>query len=241
MINNLNFNFKKCYSPVILFLHGCGLNSNFFNLIIDNLSTKNSILTVDFFGFGKSGEPKDYYDTYEYAYHIFLLLKKLNIDSLKIVAHSFGGRIAILLSSIFDIKVEKMILTASAGINVFSLKKILKISIYKVLKFLAKIKFLSYKFLRCFGSDDYKNSNGVLRGVFVRIVNQDLRHLLCKIYTETFLYWDKKDDVTLFKVCKVLNRGILGSKVLISQSGGHMCYIKNFNKFVFLINKYICL
>ena len=103
---NLHYEYKNLGSDLtIVFLHGWGIDGNSFNRIIDRLKDV-SILKIDFYGFGKSSEPYEYFDTYEYAYQIFLLLKKLNISKAIVVGHSFGGRVAILLSSIFKISIR---------------------------------------------------------------------------------------------------------------------------------------
>ena len=89
----------------VLFLHGWGLSGKSFDAIINRMKQV-SYIKVDLFGFGNSEEPKSYFDVYEYAYQIFLLLRKNNVNKVVIVGHSFGGRLAIILSSIFDIDVH---------------------------------------------------------------------------------------------------------------------------------------
>ena len=73
----INYYYKNNGSQkTIVFLHGWGLSGNSFGGIINNLPSV-SILKIDLYGFGKSQMPKNYFDTYEYSYQIFLLLKKL--------------------------------------------------------------------------------------------------------------------------------------------------------------------
>lgn len=239
MITNIDYFYRRGKSPCVVMLHGWGLNKNAYDKVVQNINKNNSILTLDFCGFGNSPEPNNYYDTYEYAYHIFLLLKKLDIDNVVLVGHSFGGRVSIILSSVFKIKIKNLILTSSAGINKFNLIKSLKILKFKVLKMLAKFKLFSYKKLSAYGSNDYKLLNTKMRNIFVKIVNQDLRFLLRKILCSTYLVWDKKDTVTPYLFCKIFNRLIFNSKTLIYQNGNHFTYMINSKKFAFLINDLI--
>ena len=102
MICNISYTYRKGIGPTVVLLHGWGLDKKAFSKIVNLINPKQSVLTLDFAGFGESDEPKDYYDTYEYTYHIFLFLKKINISEVVLVGHSFGGRVSIILSSIFN-------------------------------------------------------------------------------------------------------------------------------------------
>lgn len=219
----------------VVFLHGWGMDGGCFDSFLDKLKNLSNTLTLDFFGFGKSSNPINYFDTYEYAYHIYILLQKLGIKKVVLVGHSFGGRIALLLSSIFNIEIKEQILTSSAGINTFNLFKEIKILKYKLCKKLVKSGLVNNKILRKFGSDDYKNCNDILRAVFVKVVRQDLQKLLRFIDTKTKLVWDKKDDTTPYKICKILNKQLKNSTIEIYKTGKHFAYLYNENKFLNLI------
>ena len=233
---NLDYELIGKKEPVIVLLHGWGMDKSCFKKLVPILKTNQKIVSLDFFGFGKSSVPRDYFDTYEYACYVFLLLKKLNINNVILVGHSFGGRIAILLSSIFKLNVSSLILTSSAGINKFSIVKKLKIFRYKFLKSLAKYKIVNKKYLEKFGSVDYKKANLNLKKVFVRVVNQDLKYLLYKIDSKCTLVWDKKDKETPYSICNILNRKIKNSKILNYSNGGHFAFLYNINKFADVIN-----
>ena len=222
-------------NSTVVFLHGWGLNGNSFNSIINRIKNA-SILKVDFYGFGQSVQPKEYFDTYEYAYQIFLLLKKLNIKNIVLVGHSFGGRVAIVLSSVFNIKVRNLVLTSSAGINRFNLKTWLKIKWYKFLKVLKRMRIISDNKLSYSGSVDYKNADKLMRRILVNVVNQDLKYLLNDISAKTLLVWDKKDKDTPYYICKTLRGYINNSKVVLYNNGGHFVAFENINKFSSEIN-----
>lgn len=234
---NLDYNLiKNNNKTCMVFLHGWGMNKNCFEKIISNIERDYQILSLDFFGFGESSEPSQYFDTYEYAYHIFVLLKELNIEKVILVGHSFGGRIAIVLSSVFDMEVEHLILTSSAGIITFDLCKLIKVINYKFKKLLVRYKLLSYTYLQKQGSKDYKNCSANLKSVFVKVVNQDLQKHLSKISAKTELVWDKKDKETPYKYCKILNKNIKNSEVKLFDTGGHFVFLYNISKFSKIIN-----
>lgn len=225
---------EKKSEVTFVFLHGWGLNGDSFNKIINKLLDA-SVLKIDLYGFGKSKMPKNYFDTYEYAYQIFLLLKKLNIRNIILVGHSFGGRLAILLSSVFDINILSCVLTSSAGLNRFSLIKWIRVRIYKVKKKICKLRGVELVDKNA-GSLDYRNANEQLKRVLIRVVNQDLRMYLSKIKIKTLLVWDKRDRDTPYWMCKKLHKIIEKSKIITFESGGHFTAFYNTNKFAKLLN-----
>lgn len=234
-MNKINYEFKNYNTNVtVLFLHGWGLSSNSFDKIIQKLN-KVSYIKVDLFGFGNSEEPRDYFDVYEYAYQIFLLLRKLQVENLVIVGHSFGGRLSIILSSIFNINIKSIVLTSSAGINRFSIIKWMKIITYKILKKLVVLKIINNKVLIRFGSRDYQSATFVMKKILSRVVNQDLKHLLKYIKCNVYLVWDKKDKDTPYWICRKIHRFTEYSKIILYKSGGHFTAFKNVNKFSCLI------
>lgn len=228
--NFMHYDFENCGSEyVYVFLHGWGLDSSSFDKIISCINNT-SYIKIDLFGFGKSDNPSDYFDTYEYAYQVFLLLKSLSINNIVLVGHSFGGRLAVLLSSIFRINIVKCFLCASAGLNRFSLKKLIKVRMYKFVKWLCGNGVISCDVLKRFGSDDYKNSSYLLRGVLTRVVVQDLGFCLCNMACNTTLMWDKKDKATPYWICKKLNKSISNSNIYILKNGEHFAIFKNVYK-----------
>jgi pimeloyl-ACP methyl ester carboxylesterase len=220
---------------VYVFLHGWGVDRKIYNNIINNIKHKIDYINIDLYGFGESSDPKNYFDVYEYAYQIFLLLKKLNINNIVLVGHSFGGRLSIILSSVFDVCIKKLFLTSSAGLTRFSLIKNVKILKYKLVKKLVGCGVLKSIVLSKYGSDDYKKCDQLLRLVLVKSVNQDLSYLLKYINVSTMLVWDKRDKVTPYWICKKLDSGIQNSTIVCYITGGHFTAFVNFYKFSNLI------
>lgn len=235
----INYNYIKSDSDItIVFLHGWGLSGKSFNKIIGNIENF-SMLKVDLPGFGGSNNPKEYFDTFEYSYQIFLLLKCLKINKIVLVGHSFGGRLGILLSSVFGLDVVGCVLTSSAGLNRFSLVKWLKIKKYKFIKKLVDKKILNSKMLQGYGSVDYKNANPVLQKVLIRVVNQDLKSYAKLIGVKTLLVWDKKDEATPFWICRKFHRHICNSKVVVMNKGGHFVAFVNVLKVSNLLKMFV--
>ena len=235
MTSKLAYSLEGAGEKTIVMLHGWGMNKDAFAVLSKKFNTKAKCLIVDLYGFGDSGMPEEYYDTYEYAYQIFLLLNKLNIRNIILVGHSFGGRVALILSSVFDINIEGLLLTASAGLNRFDFKKKVKILLYKFKKKLSSYGLYSIKKLDNTGSSDYKKLNPIMKSCFVKIVNQDLSYLLSKIKVKTMLFWAKDDKSTPLWICKKLNKKIVDSSVTVYKTGGHFVYLKRLNSFAHML------
>ena len=112
----------------IIILPGWGDTRKTFNKIIDYFKEKYTIYIIDYPGFGNSSFPDYDLTIYDYTNIIRDFMKELNIINPIIIAHSFGGRIATLLSGYYKEEIDKLILIDIAGIkpkkNIFKLIKL---------------------------------------------------------------------------------------------------------------------
>ncbi len=223
-------------SETVLFLHGWGGSTNSFLFAQKSASSAYQTLSVDFNGFGNSPMPQKPMDTYLYALSIYELLLKHNIHTISIVAHSFGGRIAILLASIFHIQVKKLIIVSSAGLKPRrSVGYYAKVKCYKFCKWLVKLGWLKQSVLNRFGSSDYKQLNSVMRASFIQIVNQNLQQFLKYIQTPTLIVWGKNDKTTPVYMAKRFKKHILNSELVLLKHCGHFSYLEKTQTFVQLM------
>lgn len=220
----------------VLFLHGWGGSTNSFLSVAKRLSNDYKVMLIDFYGFGKSKFPKMPIDTYEYATQLFIFLKRKGINDLDIVAHSFGGRVALVLASMFDIGINRLVLVNSAGIlpkRTLSYRyKVLK---YKLYKLLIKYNLVSNKKLSTFGSDEYKQLDALQKLSYVKIVNQGLEFLLKYVKSNTLLVWGDEDNTTPIYMSKTMKNNIPNSSLYVYNGSGHFCYIENYANFCNLL------
>jgi pimeloyl-ACP methyl ester carboxylesterase len=233
LIYGMNYEYKNNQSDsVLVFLHGWGCNKKYWENIISALGNRYSYIRMDLYGFGESEMPKNYFDTYEYAYKVFVVLKELGIDKITLVGHSFGGRLSILLSSVFDLNVENVVLTAAAGLNRFSLLKLLRVWHYKLCKRMVRFKVFPKCFLNKFGSKDYKGANANLRGVLSRVVVQDLSFCLSRVCSPVVLFWGRCDKDTPYWLCKKIQKNIKTPvRLYLNKNSGHFVAFKNYMQF----------
>ena len=238
VFNSVSINYRvhknNGFTKVVLLLHGWGGSVKSFEGLEKHLIKNDySVINLDFPGFNKSDNPKPTFDLTDYVLVVKELVDYLNVKELFIVAHSFGGRVAIKLASQTNL-VKKLILIDSAGIKPrFNLIKFLKVKRYKLLKFLNNKKLIK-KDLSHFGSLDYKQMPENLKSVFNRIVNQDLTYCLKSIKASTLLIWGEKDKDTPLYMAKTIKKHIKDCEIIVLKNAGHYSYLDNFNEFLFI-------
>lgn len=227
----------------VLILPGWGDNRSTFKYLIDRLKDEFTIYIVDYPGFGKSSFPNRDLTIYDYASLIKDFINKVNIkDNLSIVAHSFGGRISILLTGYYNILVKRLILIDSAGIKPKKgFKAIIKQFIYKVLKKIAcfipnrKRKLYLNKLIKLFASSDYSSIPIEMRKSFINIVNEDLTNYLSLINSDTLLIWGECDNITPIGDAYLINKLIKYSELIKIKYATHFPYLDS----PFLVNEII--
>ncbi len=101
--------------PTLFFLHGNGSDISVFDGIYGELTQRHRVVSVDLPGFGKSAKPRLDYGAEWYSTHSRALLDRLQAGKVVIVAHSYGGLVALNLALRDPERVSAMVLTASPG------------------------------------------------------------------------------------------------------------------------------
>lgn len=217
----------------ILILPGWGDTRKTFDCLINWLQEDFTIYIIDYPGFGNSPFPNHDLTIYDYTNIIRNFMTDTNIINPIIIAHSFGGRIATLLTGYYKEKIDKLIFIDIASIKrKKSIKVWLKEKTYKLLKLIKKIlpKKLKDKYhqklLKLFGSKDYKSLPEQMLTTFRNVVNEDLRYYLPYIENETLLIWGEKDIDTPLKDAKLIQKKIKNSALIIYPNATHYSYLE---------------
>lgn len=220
-------------NKTILILPGWGNTRETFHYIINYFKENYTIYIIDYPGFGNSPIPKNTLTIYDYTNLIKDFMTELNIINPIIIAHSFGGRIASLLTGYYKEKIDQLILIDVAGIKPRkTLFQKLKQTTYKILKRMIKCfkklkqKELEQKLLKLFASTDYQNLPPSMRQTFKNIVNEDLKYYFSYIESETLILWGKKDTSTPLKDAYKINNSIKDSALIIFPEGNHFSYLQ---------------
>ena len=226
----------------ILILPGWGNTRTTFTNIINFFKDNYTIYIIDYPGFGNSPIPEKELTIYDYTNLVRDFLDEMQIKNPIIIAHSFGGRIATLLTGYYKEKIDKIIMIDAASIKLRkSIKAFIKQTTYKVLKkltyLLPKLKqeYYRQKLLKFFGSTDYQNLPNNMHKTFKNIVNENLIYYLKNIESETLLLWGKLDKDTPLKDGYKMNNLIKNSALIIFPKGNHFSYLQ----YPYLTNKII--
>jgi pimeloyl-ACP methyl ester carboxylesterase len=209
----------------LLFLHGWGASAESFNALIEQFENKRCI-TLSLPGFGKSELPKTDWGVLDYAVFTRKFLNKLNVKPDVIIAHSFGGRVAIKAVSSGILNPGKLVLIASAGMARKSAKARIIGCIAKIFKIFTALppgSFLRKHLRQIIASKDYA-STGPMRGTFIKVVNARLESDAKKITTPTLLIWGEKDKETPLSEGRELHTNIRGSQLEIIPDVGHFVF-----------------
>lgn len=210
-----------------MFLHGWGCDHKTLMPFINKLKKTNTCVCFDFYGFGRSKGKNHPLTIYDYKNGVVNTLKKLGFDRVNILAHSFGARVAFLIASEKEIEVEKMFLIGPAGIKPkFSFKKFFKIRLYKLLKFLSKIKLYSKKKLDAWGSSDYKKLSPVMKQTFQNVIGVDEKKLLPQIDAKTFVAIGENDMETPVYMGRIMQKKMKNCRLEIIKGAGHFCFLE---------------
>lgn len=220
----------------ILLLHGWGAKTDIYRPVINMLKTHMHVYAPDMPGVGGTPDPDSPWCVDDYLDFIIEFVQNLGIKKLSLIGHSFGGRIIIKLMSRKDLpfEVDKIVLMDSAGIRPkLSLKKRIKQRIYKISKWVLNIGIVKWFYPDALdnlrnrnGSADYNNATPVMRATLVRVINEDLTHLISNIDRPTLLIWGTKDTATPFSDAEKMHELISDSGIVKLENAGHFSFLE---------------
>lgn len=223
----------------VLFLHGWEGSTVSFKAVEDFLLPNHKCINLDFPPFGKSEEVREEYDLYDYFEIVRKILEKNKINKVSVVAHSFGCRVAILLSTKTEL-VDKMVFTGGAGIKPkLTPKKLFRKIKYNFYKKLVSMRVISQSALDRFFSPDYRKLSKNMKATFKNIVNTDLKDVLQYIDVPVVLFWGKKDTETPLYMAKIMNKNIKDSCLIKFEGCGHFCYLEKIFEFKQIVKNFL--
>lgn len=221
----------------ILLLHGWGANSSSFTQIIAEFSLNFKVYALDLWGFGESELPPQNATIYDYAEAVYRFIKAKIGEEVVLLGHSFGGRICLILGN--RPLIRGVVLVDSAGLKSrLSLAKRLQIRRYKKLREKVNLGQAMASKLERFGSADYRKLPPTMRGVFVRVVNEDLEKFAVNLAKPTLIIWGRHDRTTPVFMAKKLHKLIKNSELKFLR-GGHFCYLNSTREFVNLCDNFL--
>lgn len=235
----ININYKDSGNKElssIVYLHGWGQNIEMMEPIAKPFKNKHRIIIIDLPGFGSSDEPDEVWSLEDYADMVHELLKSLGIKKTSMIGHSFGGKIAIVYASKYD--VERLILLASP-FKVRIKKPTLKVKILKTAKKIPGLSGLAEAMKKRMGSVDYKSATPKMRDILVKHVNTDLTDIASKIKCPTFIIWGDKDTEVPVSDAYELESIIKDSGLTVYEGCTHYAYLERLSQTNAIIESFI--
>lgn len=243
LINDLEVNFKISgegkTSPStgrqVLILHGWGGSSDSWIDVQNRLSSQGfKVICPDFPGFGKSKTPPKPWSVRDYMKWMVSFIDFLNLDRFFLIAHSFGGRIAVKFANNYPERIEKLILCASAGIKQnpsFKTRVLFWIAKTGNMLFTPKIlrrlkdraRSIFYIFLR---NRDYAKANSTMKKTIIKVLEEDLLPDLAGINAKTLLIWGEGDKMVPVKYAEIFRENIKNSKLEILPKISHSPHLE---------------
>jgi pimeloyl-ACP methyl ester carboxylesterase len=233
--------------PAVLLLHGWGASSELWRTVAGHLADRFSTLAPDFPGFGRTAQPPAAWSVEDYAVWTLALLDRRGLDRVHVVGHSFGGRVAIKMASRWPERVERLVLTASAGIRpARSPMYHARVAAFKATRRLAGAPVVPAAARRwaaarvaASGSEDYRSATGTLVPTFVRVVNEDLRPDLRRIASPTLLVWGDRDDSTPLRDAREMERLVADAGLVVFPGAGHYAFLEQSARFCRVLDAFL--
>jgi pimeloyl-ACP methyl ester carboxylesterase len=181
-------------------------------------------LAFDLPGFGASPDPPVAWGARAYA--ALLAEALVGLDRPQVVlGHSFGGKVAISLAASWPELVSGLVLTGVPMLRKKSASASPAWS-YRVARWGSRHGFVSEsqmeRLRHRYGSSDYRNANGIMRSVLVRVVNESYEEDLARITCPVELVWGANDTAAPVEVAKEACALFRNAKLEVIPDGGHM-------------------
>jgi pimeloyl-ACP methyl ester carboxylesterase len=229
-------------APTVLLLHGWGGTIESMQGVAVALNKRGFCThTLDLLGFGRAALPPETWGVPEYGQWVVHYLDYAALERVHLIGHSFGGRLSIVIGADFPSRVEKIVLTSSAGVLnppnarsklVSAGKAALKLPVLRALE--KPMRNLARSAL---GSDDLKSA-GQLEPIFRRVVAQDLLPYAARIAAPTLLIWGDQDEATPLWQAQTLEKTISDSGLVVFQGAGHFAYQERLPDFVRIVETF---
>jgi pimeloyl-ACP methyl ester carboxylesterase len=214
-------------APSVVWGHGWGQDRRAFVPLASGLESFAAHTLVDFPGFGEAPEPPFAWTTAEYADETAKFLRAKFPGKIIWVGHSFGCRVGLQLAARHPDLIAGLFLIAGAGLQrkrpvwqkTYFKTRVL---VFKTLKRMVPLGLIKEEWLKQkFGSADYRKSSGIMRGVLIKSVNEDLTEIARTITCPVALVYGMNDSETPPEIGERLQKLIPGAALTVLPGQDH--------------------
>ena len=220
--------------PVVV-LHGWGGRIESMWPVVECLATSWRVIAVDLPGFGESPVPSGVWGTADYAHFITDLMTELEVARAHFVGHSFGAKTSLYIAASSADRVDKLVIVGSSGLTSAPTMKVrTKRLVSKSARLVGKLGSPGEKVreavYRRIASQDYRDA-GPMRPTMVKVVNEDIGHLLPRVGASTLLVWGTEDDAVPVTHARRMEGLIPDSGLVLFEGAGHFAYLDDPDRF----------
>ena len=224
-------------------LHGWGGRIESMAPVISCLASSARVVALDLPGFGESPTPDGVWGTPDYAEFVRDVLATLEIDSASFVGHSFGAKTSLYLAATHRDLVSKLVVQGASGLRrAPSAKARAKRAIGKGARFAGNLgppgRALRGALYDRIASQDYKDA-GDMRPILVKVVNEDIGHLLPNVAAPTLLVWGTEDDAAPLAHGRRMEQLIPDAGLVTFEGAGHFAYLDEPARFCTIVRHFL--
>jgi len=233
-VNNVN---ASDDDEAIVILQGWGTTMDVYVSVINLLSQKFRVITLNLPGFGDSTEPDKAWSVYDFSDFFIRFASEIGIKRSVLIGHSYGGRMIIDIASrdqnTLPFEITRIVLVDAAGIVPKKTKEQEKrIASYKRKKAVANLPVIKDVFKKQIedwksrqGSEDYRNASEIMRACLVLAVNEDMKHLMPNVKKEVLLIWGENDTATPIADAKTMEELLPNAGLAVIKNAGHYSFL----------------
>ena len=228
--------------PPVVVLHGWGGRIESMTPIIRCLERNFRVVALDLPGFGESPVPEGVWGTPDYAEYVFDVVRALDLGRAHFVGHSYGAKTSMYLAATHKDAVAKLVLIGSPGLRSAPSAKVrAKRGVSKLARAVGALGPAGDKVRRAINariaSQDYQEA-GAMRPVLVRVVQEDLGHLLPEIEAPTLLVWGTEDDAVPVAHARRMEALIPDVGLVLFEGAGHFAYLDEQQRFCQIVRHF---
>lgn len=206
--------------PRVLALHGWGRSHRDWDRVLHGLDA----IAVDLPGFGATPAPDEPWGLAEYAEAVAPVLA--DGGPWVVVGHSFGGSVAVHLAAHREHRahVQALVLTGTPLIRPDRAARRPPLG-FRLARWLHRRGILADARMEALrerrGSPDYRAAKGVMRDTFVKVVNEDVAHLLPAVSQPSALVWGSVDEDVPLSVGRDAEKALAEAHLVVLDGVGH--------------------
>jgi pimeloyl-ACP methyl ester carboxylesterase len=204
-------------TAAVVALHGWGRRGSDFSAALGGLG----FVAPDLPGFGASPPPATAIGARGYAELLEPLLDSVNGKPV-LVGHSFGGRIATVLAATTPHRFAGLVLTGAPVTRRAGTKPAWG---FRVARWAHRHSLVSATVMerarQRYGSFDYRNSQGIMREILVKAVNESYEDLLPRVELPVVMLWGDDDREVPLEVAEKAVRLLPKAELVVVEYAGH--------------------